>query len=60
MNQCSRCQDSPALYIVSHADGSGPDMRVCYACVKEAIKPKYCNLKIERIGSEKENPENPS
>lgn len=55
---CSRCLDAPALYIVRHADGSGPDMRVCYKCVREAIKPKYPHLRIERIKeSEKENTE---
>lgn len=53
---CSRCNDAPALYIVSQSDGTGPDMRVCYQCVKEAIKTKYPHLKIERINeSESEN-----
>lgn len=54
-SHCSRCLASPATYIVRHADGSGPEMRVCYQCVKEAIKPKYCNLKIERITDEQRN-----
>lgn len=49
MTNCSRCQEHPATYTVSQSDGSGPDMRVCYQCVKEAIKPKYCNLRIERL-----------
>lgn len=52
---CSRCLDSPAVFLVSQSDGSGPEMAVCYQCAREAIKPKYPNLKIERLNSEKEN-----